>query len=151
MENSSSDKDVYALATKAFLERDGHLFIFKDRFGDWDLPGGRLLKHEFDVPFEDVLRRKMSEELGSDIEYNIGLPTVFMRHQRVEAGPAKATTRIFAIGYSVQFVRGEIRPSSQHVEMKWVRRDELRPEEYFTGGWLKGVREFLDIRSIATL
>lgn len=147
MENSISGKDVYAVAVKAFLERDGHLFIFKDRFGDWDLPGGRLLKHEFDVPLEDVLRRKMSEELGSDIEYNIGQPAVFMRHQRVEAGPDNATTRIFAIGYYVQFVRGEIRPSPQHVETKWVRRDELRPEDYFTGGWLKGVREFLDNRA----
>ena len=42
-----SERDLYYVAVKVFLERKGKLFIFKDRYGAWDLPGGRIQKHEF--------------------------------------------------------------------------------------------------------
>lgn len=35
-------KDLYYVAVKIFLEKGEKLFIFKDRYGDWDIPGGRL-------------------------------------------------------------------------------------------------------------
>lgn len=37
-----AQKDTYFVAVKLFLEKDGKLFIFKDKFGAWDLPGGRI-------------------------------------------------------------------------------------------------------------
>src|SRR3989338_1632715 len=92
-------KDTYFVAVKVFLEKDGKLLILKDSFGDWDLPGGRIKPDEFDVPLEQIIKRKMSEELGSDIKYTIGKPTVFMRHKRVEQAPGNPTVRIFSIGY----------------------------------------------------
>jgi len=40
---TAENKDLYFVAVKIFLEdKDGRLLITKDRFGDWDLPGGRL-------------------------------------------------------------------------------------------------------------
>jgi len=30
--------------------------------------------------------------------------------------------------------------------MIWVGLNDFRPENYFKGGWLKGVREYLSIR-----
>lgn len=33
-------KDLYFVAVKVFLEKDGQLLILKDGFGEWDLPGG---------------------------------------------------------------------------------------------------------------
>ena len=46
--NKYLGKDLYFVAVKLFLEdKDGKLFIFKDRFGEWDLPGGRLRINEF--------------------------------------------------------------------------------------------------------
>lgn len=57
-------KDLYYVAVKVFLEDKGKLFIFKDKFGDWDLPGGRIRKDEFEASLDEVIKRKMSEEKG---------------------------------------------------------------------------------------
>lgn len=69
---SIDPKDTYFVAVKVFLEKEGKLLILKDSFGDWDLPGGRIKKDEFDVPLEQVIKRKMSEELGNEIQYALG-------------------------------------------------------------------------------
>ena len=143
---SLQDKELYYVAVKVFLEKDEQLFIFKDKFGDWDLPGGRIRKDEFAVPLEQVIRRKISEELGDTVEYTLGKPIVCMRHERVESEPGNPTIRIFSIGYEARYVGGDVHLSELHTEMKWVPIDNSRPEEYFTGGWLKGVQEYLSIR-----
>jgi NUDIX domain len=61
-----SQKDPYFIAFKIFLEKGNSFLIMKDKFGDWDLPGGRMKKFEFESSFEDIIKRKMSEELGKN-------------------------------------------------------------------------------------
>ncbi len=140
------NKDTYFVAVKVFLRKDDELLILKDSFGYWDLPGGRMKTDEFETPLEDIIKRKMSEELGDNIKYQIGKPLVFMRHQREEQVEGNPTVRIFAIGYEGTFESGEIRLSARHTEMKWVNLKDFKPEDYFTGGWLKGVKDYLKIR-----
>jgi len=142
------EKDTYFVAVKVFLVKDGKLLIIKDNFGDWDLPGGRMRKDEFEKPFEDIISRKMSEEVGENVKYEIGKPLVFFRHERIEASPGNPTVRIFAIGYSANWKAGEIKLSERHTEMTWVDIKTFKPEEYFKGGWLKGVQEYLNIKNI---
>lgn len=137
------DKDTYFVAVKVFLEDKGKLFIFQDGFDQWDLPGGRIKKDEFDVPLEQVIQRKMSEELGNEVKFKLGKPVVFMRHERVENWPGNPTIRIFAVGYQANYEGGEIHLASHHKQMKWVDIKDFKPESYFTGGWLKGVQEYL--------
>jgi 8-oxo-dGTP pyrophosphatase MutT (NUDIX family) len=141
-----SNKDTYFVAVKLFLERGGKLFIFKDKWNDWDFPGGRIRKDEFDVPLESIIARKMKEEIGDGVAYTLGKPIVLMRHERQEA-TAGQTVRIFAVGYSAILTDGEPRLGDHHVEMKWVDVKDFKPEEYFTGGWLKGVQEYLAIKN----
>ena len=143
---STPSKDSYFVAVKAFLEREGKLLILKDKFGDWDLPGGRITTDEFEVPLEDILRRKMREELGEGIVYEIGKPLVFMRHERVEATPEKSMVRIFAVGYQATLTSGDVHLSPAHAEMQWVDIKTFKPEDYFSGGWLAGVKEYLALR-----
>ncbi len=138
-----NDKDTYFVAVKVFLKKDGKLLIMKDNFGDWDLPGGRLKPDEFETSLEDVIKRKMTEELGSEIRYTIGKPVVFMRHERKESSPGNPTVRIFAVGYEGMLADGEIKTSERHPEFLWVDPKDFRPEDYFKGGWLKGVQEYL--------
>ena len=140
------NKDLYFVAVKVFLEKDGKFLITKDTWGAWDLPGGRIRKNEFDTPLEKVIERKMTEELGDAIKYTIGKPVVFMRHERQEATADKQTVRIFAVGYEGTLLDGEPRLGDHHVEMQWVDPMTFRPEAYFTGGWLKGVQEYLLLR-----
>jgi len=141
----TNPKDLYFVAVKVFLERDGKLFIFKDKFGDWDLPGGRIRKDEFQTPMEDIIKRKMSEELGDDIEYTIGKPVIFFRHERTEASSGQQV-RIFAIGYEGTLLKGVIKMSELHTQNEWVDIATFKPEQYFIGGWLKGVREYLALK-----
>ncbi len=141
-----SEKDLYFVAVKVFLEDNGKLFIFQDGFGDWDLPGGRIKKDEFGVPLEQVVRRKMSEELGDGVKYKLGKPVVHLRHERVENAPGNPTVRIFAVGYKAEYEGGEIKLPSHHKQMLWVDMNNFKPEDYFTGGWLNGVKEYLELR-----
>ena len=140
------EKDKYFVAVKIFLEDNGKLFIFQDGFGDWDLPGGRIRENEFDVPLEQIIERKMSEELGNDIKFTLGKPIVHMRHERVEKALGNPTVRIFAVGFDAKYKSGEIQLQSHHGEMLWVDIKTFEPEDYFTGGWLRGVQEYLNIR-----
>ena len=142
---NTEQKDTYFVAVKVFFEKDGKLLILKDNFGDWDLPGGRIKKDEFEVSLEQIIKRKINEELGNKIKYTIIKPVVFMRHERNEAIPGNPKARIFAIGYSGTLDNGEIILSPRHVEMKWVDLKTFKPEEYFTGGWLKGVKEYTQL------
>lgn len=141
-----SEKDVYFVAVKMFFEKDGKLLILKDSFDDWDLPGGRIKKDEFGVPLEDIIKRKVAEELGEKIKYTIGRPVVFMRHQRIEKAPGNPAVRIFAIGYEGSIDGGEVDLSKRHTEILWVDIETFKPESYFRGGWLKGVQEYLKFK-----
>ncbi len=143
---SIEQKDTYFVAVKVFLQKEGKLFIFKDRFGDWDLPGGRIKKDEFEKPLEEIIARKMKEELGENITYSLGKPEIFMRHERQEVAPGNPVVRIFALGYLAILTGGEIKKSPQHVQIEWVDISTFNPEGYFTGGWLKGVEEYLALK-----
>ena len=142
-----NNKDLYYVAVKVFLKRGGKLFIFKDGFNNWDLPGGRIRYNEFKKPLEMVIKRKIKEELGGAIKYNLGKPIIFMRHERTERmshGPNKA--RIFAIGYEASYSGGKISLASHHTKSEWVTIKTFVPEKYFKGGWLAGVKEFIKLQ-----
>ena len=62
--SSPFEKDLYFVAVKLFLRDGSKLLITHDIFGDWDLPGGRIRKDEFNKPLESVIERKANEELG---------------------------------------------------------------------------------------
>jgi len=143
---TTDPKDAYFVAVKVFLEKDGKLLIMKDNFGDWDLPGGRIKPDEFEVPLDQIIKRKMSEELGDEIQYTIGTPVVFMRHERTEASSGNPV-RIFAVGYEGTLDFGEIKTSERHLEVLWVDPKDFKPEDYFKGGWLKGMQEYLMIKN----
>ena len=144
MDHDISQKETYFVAVKVFLEKDGKFLILKDNFGDWDLPGGRIKKDEFYAPLDQVVKRKMSEELGSTISYHVDeKPHLFMRHERREASPGNPTVRIFALGYRAQLETGEITLSPRHTEALWVDPKTFIPETYFKGGWLTGVQEYI--------
>jgi ADP-ribose pyrophosphatase YjhB (NUDIX family) len=142
----NTNKDTYFVAVKVFLEdAKGNLLITKDRFGDWDIPGGRLRENDFGAPFEEIVTRKMVEELGSGVKYTLGKPTVFMRHERDEilASGERQKRRIFAIGYPAVYTGGQITLGKNHEKFEWVPMATFKPADYFTGGWLKGVEEYI--------
>jgi ADP-ribose pyrophosphatase YjhB (NUDIX family) len=142
-------KDWYFVAMKVFMiDKNDRFLILKDRFGCWDLPGGRLKYDEFEKPLEKVVARKIKEELGIETKYNLGQPVIFMRHKRMEnlAIGGQEKVRIFAVGYEAKYLGGKINLGNNHLEYKFVPLKGFKPEKYFKGGWLKGVKEYLKIR-----
>lgn len=140
----SKSKDLYFVAVKLLLREGNKLLITHDVFGDWDLPGGRIKKDEFETPLEAIIARKMSEELGDEVKYKLGKVKVFFRVERAERGLDGQTVRIFAVGYEATYQGGDLRLGKYHDQMEWVNIKTFKPENYFTGGWLKGVQEYLE-------
>ena len=143
-----NDKDLYFVAVKVFLrDKNSNLLIIKDKFGDWDIPGGRLREIDFEAPLDKVLERKIKEELGT-IHFVLGKPLLFMRHERDEilADGRKARRRIFAVGYEAEYIDGEILLGKNHEQYEWANLNNFQPEKYFSGGWLKGIEEYKEIK-----
>lgn len=136
------DKDLYFVAVKLLLRDGEKLLITHDIFGAWDIPGGRIKKDEFEAPLESVIERKIKEELGVEVKYKLGQPKVFFRHERKEQRLGEMV-RIFAIGYEAEYLGGEIQLGNHHDKFEWVNVNTFLPEDYFTGGWLKGLEEYL--------
>jgi len=136
-------KDNYFVALKLFLRDEEKLLITHDIFGAWDLPGGRFRKDEFDAPFESVIARKMKEELGESVQYQVTskAPVVLFRVERLEHS-SQQMVRIFALGYTAAYLGGEIVLGDHHDQMEWVDVNTFNPSDYFTGGWLAGVQEY---------
>jgi len=51
--------------------------------------------------------------------------------------------RIFAVGYEAEYLGGNIQLGGNHDANKWVDVATFKPADYFTGGWLKGVQDYL--------
>jgi hypothetical protein len=145
--DDTEHKEEWFVAVKIFLEHDGKLLIIKDKFNEWDLPGGRIRKDEFEKPLEGILKRKVTSELGEKVEYTLkGKPSIFMRHQRRERAPGNPLVKIFALGYEAEYLGGEIEFSSIHNTAQWVDIQTFKPEGILEGGWLKGVQEYLEMK-----
>jgi hypothetical protein len=144
-DNSAADKDKYFVAVKLFLRDGDKLLITHDIFGAWDLPGGRIKKDEFDVSLESVIGRKIGEELGGGVRYELGEPKVFFRVERLEHS-TQEVVRIFAVGYDATYLGGELKMGDHHDQMKWVDVHTFQPQGFFAGGWLAGVQEYIALQ-----
>jgi 8-oxo-dGTP pyrophosphatase MutT (NUDIX family) len=140
--SDTKSKDLYFVAVKLLLRDGDKLLITHDIFGSWDLPGGRIKRDEFEKPLEAVLQRKVREEIGSEIKYELGDPKVFFRVEREEYS-TKDLVHIFAIGYEGMLVKGKPVVGEYHDKFEWVDVAMFKPEDYFTGGWLTGVQEYI--------
>lgn len=136
-------KDLYFVAVKLLIRDGNKLLITHDIFGSWDLPGGRIKKDEFKSSLPSVIKRKIHEELGSDFKYSVGEPTVFFRVERKEYNLGNKKVRIFAVGYNALYKGGKVQLGDHHDKFEWVDVKSFRPEDYFVGGWLEGVQEYL--------
>ncbi len=54
-----------------------------------------------------------------------------------------AKQSVFAVGYEANYLSGDIK-LGHHDKMEWVDLSSFKPEAYFTGGWLKGLQEYLN-------
>jgi 8-oxo-dGTP diphosphatase len=120
--------DKFRVAAKAFIVKDGKLFMMKRRANDphkpgkWDIPGGRLELGE--SPY-DGLPREVKEETGNRVE--IGMP-LDVRHFVRDDGQ-----QITLIIFLCKFQDEEIVISEEHQEYTWfdIDSDKDKIPEFF--------------------
>src|ERR1700683_2910365 len=100
--SNQGEKGLFHVAVKTLLHDRQNLLLMHDIFGDWDLPGGRILPGEFGGDIEKVIARKMREEVGEDVSYRLEGPKVCFQVERIEHD-AKLARQIFAVGFSAEY------------------------------------------------
>ncbi len=128
-----------------FLRDESKLLITHDIFGDWDLPGGRIKPEEFEKPLETVIARKMREEIGENVQYELGRPNGTLFRVKRKEQKLGEMVKIFAVGYDANYLGGAIELGNHHDKFEWVNVRSFQPEDYFNGGWLAGVQDYISL------
>lgn len=140
----SPTPDTYYVAMKAFVRKGDEILICKDRYQQkWDLPGGRIAVGEFDMPLEEILKREIAEELGTDFRYKNKGPAAIFRHRRPEVTlEGKPEARILMVGFELEHLSGEITLSDEHDEYRWVPL--VVAVELLPGGQQNGMEKYVE-------
>lgn len=89
--------------------------------GEWSIPGGLV---ELGEELHQAVRRELKEETGLEVE-PLEIMAVFDRIMRVPRGPARVQYHFVIVDYACRWKRGRISPSSDVVDARWVRREDL--------------------------
>jgi len=146
-----SQRGVYQVSLKVFLKNSlGQTLVLKTVEdggfeGLYDLPGGRIDADEFYLPFQDVIKREIKEEVG-DVDYKIETkPVALGRHfSAAKYNSQKKDLYILYVFFAAEYQGGEIKISTEHTGYKWLDLSQIKPEDYFMSGMLEGVKEYLN-------
>ena len=140
-------KDFYQVSLKVFLKNNkGEVLALKavnkgSLAGFYDFPGGRIDANEFKVPFREIIKREIKEEVG-DIKYDLAVkPIATGRH----VIPKKFTKNkkdihVIYLFFEAKYLGGKIKLSREHTGYRWLNLKEIKMEEYFKSGILEGLR-----------
>ena len=127
--------DKYQVSLKVFLkDSEGRVLLLRNPDDDmeysgyYDLPGGRINTDEFNTPLMDILRREINEELG-DIKADIDPRPVSLTRSAI-SGPS-GEIRILYVLHEGKYLGGEIKLSSEHQSLLWIKPDEIDVKKFF--------------------
>lgn len=144
------EKDFYQVSLKAILRNhEGKVLILRDQSGGtyegfYDLPGGRVDVGEFEVPWTDILKRELEEELQFIDITIFPTPVALGRHQI----PSSLTkdgqpVRVLYIFFEATLNSGVPAISEEHSSARWVDLQKIKIDQYFMSGILQGVEMYL--------
>lgn len=105
---------------RALLIRRGH----EPLKGEWSIPGGMI---ELGEELHSAVRRELKEETGLEVE-PLECIEVF---DRVMREGARVKYHYVVVDYLCRRKSGRLRPASDVVDARWVRREDL-PEYHLT-------------------
>jgi ADP-ribose pyrophosphatase YjhB (NUDIX family) len=86
--------------------------------GQWSIPGGML---ELGEELADGVRRELKEETGLDVE-PLQMVAVF---DRITREGRRVKYHYVIVDYVCRLKRGQLKPASDVVDARWVRREEM--------------------------
>ncbi|MBM4402006.1 MAG: NUDIX domain-containing protein [Candidatus Cloacimonetes bacterium] len=106
------------------------------RFGMWDLPGGSMSSEDLigqqENPHEAAIRREVEEETGLKVK---DVAAIYVS-SGIKKTKRAGDVLVLAIGYRCQVagIRPQVTRSSEHIEDKWVTKEEFLGLEFGDDG-----------------
>ncbi len=143
-------RDFYQISLKLILKnKKGEVLILKavpkgSYAGYYDLPGGRIDTDEFGVPFPEIIKREVKEELGN-IKFKLKpVPVAIGRHLILaRLTSAGKDIHIFHVFFEAKYLSGKIKISPEHEGLKWIKLSNKNLSELFRSGILEGMKMYL--------
>lgn len=147
------EKGWYQVSLKVIMKnKKGEILGLKaiDRSsyrGYYDFPGGRIDADEFQLPFEEIIRRELKEEIG-EVSYKLNpRPAALGRHIiPAQLSSSKKDIQVIYIFYEAEYLRGEVVVNYEHIDSQWLRVSPDNLKKYFISGILEGMRIYLAAR-----
>ena len=126
----TSSIDFYHVSLKLFLKNEkGEILVMQTLIegngqGKYDVPGGRIDEDEFNVPFEQIIRREVAEELGDTITSDILPDPVALGRKKFPFAQKDAS--ILFVFFEGMYRGGEIKICEEYSGFDWI--DPTNPE-----------------------
>ena len=117
-----SEKQPVAAVGVVCLRGDEVLLVRRGkapREGEWSLPGGRI---EWGERVRDAALRELKEETGVDAEI---LGFAGWREMVLRGDAGKPARHFVILAFAARWRAGEIAPSPELSDARWIRPDEL--------------------------
>lgn len=136
------------ISLKAILKnKKGEILLLKNRpTGSmpnfYDFPGGRITDKEIGLPFTQILKRELREELGHKVNFNIkSSPTAIGRHKYTDhTGKTRHVVWLLFLGV---YKSGSIKISHEHFAHEWKKLSKSNLKKLFTKGALDASQNLL--------
>ena len=139
-------RDWYQVSLKLILKnKKGKVLVLKtletgNFAGYHDLPGGRIDTDELSVPFEDILKREVREEVG-DIDFRMHLTPVAIA--RASFIRREKDIRILYLFFEANYIDGNVTISNEHADHLWIDLNTINPTTYFLSGIREGIEMYM--------
>lgn len=145
------ERDFYKISLKIFLKnKQGEFLLLKCRedgvfAGFWDVPGGGIERDEFNIPFDEIIRREVAEEIG-DVNYSLNLkPVGIGRFENAKKeSPLGGPMHGMCIFFEAIYKNGEVKISDEHIGFQWVKLTKDNLGQYFKLAVLDGFKTYLE-------
>ncbi len=139
MNISTSSIDSYQVSLKLILENDdGKILVMPTPFergqgGKFDIPGGRIDENEFNTPFEKIILREITEELGDNVKIDI-IPTPIGISRNKMSVANKKDIHILFVFFKGIFRGGKIQIDEDHTGFDWIDPSNAKYSDSFISG-----------------
>jgi ADP-ribose pyrophosphatase YjhB (NUDIX family) len=128
-------------AVGAIVVKDGRVLLARrgkePSYGLWSVPGGAVHLGE---RLEDATKRELREECGIEIELT---PVIEVIERMVRDPDGKVQYHYVIVDYLARWVGGELTPSAEALEARWVAPEEF-PQLEITRGTPEVVLRMLE-------
>lgn len=132
--------NLFYVAQKAFIKKDGKVLVLIKRGVNVDFPGGKI--QESDANLIDSLGREIKEETGLTVKINKPFHTWTFTLPPTHKNAGK---KVFVVGYDCEYVEGDVSISDEHTHYKWVDASDYELVNDQTV-WLEALKVYFTMR-----